>query len=135
MAAIGSGAADVVDRRRGVGDAIREPVGFVDRGRDEPRGRRGRPESRAQLATFAIGDDRERADRDHHRVARPDLHERLRLTAWVEVNGNDELVVGERILLHADEKLVERHPPRTADAGHLDVRALHEQRRQRVSRR
>ena len=41
----------------------------------------------------------------------------------------------ERVLLHADEKLVERYAPRTADAGHLDVRALHEQRRQRVARR
>ena len=45
MTAIHSGAADVVDRRRGVGHAIREPVGFVDRGRDEPRSRRGRAES------------------------------------------------------------------------------------------
>ncbi len=84
MPAVGGGAAHVVDRARGVGDAIREPVGFVDRGRDEPRGRRRRPEGGAQLAALAIGHDRERADGDHHRVARPDLHERLRLTAWVD---------------------------------------------------
>ena len=37
-----------------------------------------RAERRAQLAPLAVGDDRERADGDHHRVPRPDLHERLR---------------------------------------------------------
>ena len=53
----------------------------------------------------------------------------------VDVNRDDELVVPERIPLHADEELVERHAPRAADAGHLDLGALDEQRRQGISRR
>jgi hypothetical protein len=75
-------AADVVDRpprRR------RDPrtVDFVDQGGDERAVGADDPRA-AQLATFAIGDDARGADRDHHCIARPDLHERLRLSAWVE---------------------------------------------------
>ena len=44
----------------------------------------GRAERRAQLAALAVDPDGERADRDHHRVPRPDLHERLRLPARVD---------------------------------------------------
>ena len=46
--------------------------------RRRARDRACRAERGAQLAALAVDRERERADGDHHRVARPDLHERLR---------------------------------------------------------
>ena len=76
--------------------------------RDEPCRRRRRAEGGAKLAALAVGDERERADGDHHRVARPDLHERLRLPARPNEHARDQLVVRERGPLDADEELGER---------------------------
>ena len=63
--------------------------GAVTRPHDRPR----RPERRAQLAALAVGRERQRADRDHHRVARPDLHERLRRARGPHADRHHELVV------------------------------------------
>ncbi len=76
--AVARRAAHVVDRRRGGGDPLGERVGLVARRGHEHRTRRRRAERRAQLVA---GRDGERDDRDHHRVARADLHERLRRAA------------------------------------------------------
>jgi hypothetical protein len=51
----------------------------------------------------------------------------------VDVNGGDQLVVGERVALRAHEKLRQRQAARPAHARDLDLGPLDEQRRQRVT--
>src|SRR3954454_4314600 len=103
MAAVSGSAANVVDRARALGDQIWEAVGVSERRRDEPHGRRGGAERGSQLATVAVDLEGERADGDHHRVPRADLHERLPAMARLDSNADDELVGGERVLLHAEK--------------------------------
>ncbi len=135
MAAVLGGAADVVDRARCRGDPLGELARVVERRFDQSGDGSGRSERGPHLTTLAIDGEREGADGDHHRVARSDLHEGLARAARLDQDCDDELVLGERVPLDADEELGERDRPRPADARDLDLRALDEQRRQRVSRR
>ena len=125
--------ADVVDRARRRCDPLGKRLDVVQRRRDEPDDWSGGAERSAHLAALAVGDDGERADRDDHGVSRSDLHEGLRRAARRDVRGQDELVVGERVPLDADEEVLERHAARAAHARDLDLRALDEERRQRVA--
>ena len=77
----GAGAAHVVDRARRRGDLLGKGVGVVQRGGDERRHGTGRAEGGREHAALAIDAECERDDGDHHRVARPDLHEGLRAGA------------------------------------------------------
>ena len=52
-------------------------VALLERSRHEPGHGPCRAEGGANLAAFLVDRERERDDRDHHRVARADLHERL----------------------------------------------------------
>jgi hypothetical protein len=99
---------------------------------DETRDRARRAVGGAQLV--AVHDQRERDDRDHHRVPRPDLHERLPRAGHREPDGDDQLVRLQPVALRADEELAQRHRARAARRSELDLRAVDEQRRQRVSR-
>ena len=91
------------------------------------------PNDGPQLAALAIGHDGERADRDHHRVARADLHERLRLAARLDEHRDDQLVRLEGVPLHADEELLESDAAHAAHARELDLGVLDEERRERVA--
>ena len=77
---------------------------------------------------------RERADRDHHRVARPDLRELLRPARGRHPHRRDQLVVGEHVALGPDDEVVDRHAARPAHRRQFDLRADGVQRRQRVAR-
>ena len=82
---------------------------LIERCRDQACDRPGRSERTTQLVALSIGHERERADRDHHRVPRPYLHERLRLPARRDVYAENQLVVSECVSFRADEELVEAH--------------------------
>ena len=56
-------------------------LALAERRRHEPGHGARRAERGAELAALAVGHERQRDDRDHHRVPRPDLHERLRSPA------------------------------------------------------
>ena len=94
MATVGGRAANVVDRARRLGDRLGKLRDVVERAGDEPDDGSSRAERRAQLAALAVDRDGERADRDDHRVPRPDLHEGLPSAARTDVGGDDQLVVG-----------------------------------------
>src|SRR5205823_8145107 len=95
----------------------------------------GRAEGSAYLLAFLVDAERERAHRDHHRVPRADLHERLRSAARLDVHSDNQLVLGERVALRADEELRKREAPRAAHARDLDLSALDQQWRQSVAGR
>ena len=80
---------------------------------------------------------RERADRDHHRVARPDLRELLRPAARTGIHtAAISSSVGEHVALRPDDELLDRHAAATPRTRlHLDLGAARVQRRQRVTRR
>ena len=133
MAAIGSRAANVVDRARGVRDEVGEVGARVDRRGHERRHRPRRAVRRPELTAFPVGEDGERADGDHHRVPRPDLHECLRLAARVDPDRQHELVLRQSVPLRAEEELRQRQRAHPADAGDLDDRVLHQERWVRVA--
>ena len=137
MATVGGAAADVVDRARRLGDHGRAASAASASGTvtslavtaAEPNAARTSP-------ALGVDDDRERADRDHHRVSGADLHEGLRGRRSASAcTGRDELVRLERRPLHAEEELVERQGAHAADARELHLGALDEERRQRVAGR
>ena len=91
------------------------------------------PNDARSSSALAVGDDGERADRDHHRVPRPDLHERLRRrpTArpgrpMISSSGSAAFRFG------PTRNSRERQRPDAAHGRELDRRPLDEQRRQRV---
>ena len=122
----------VVDRGGRVGDLLRERICLRKRGRDEDGPRTRRSERRSQLPTRREG---ERADRDHHRVARPDLHERLRCLRGAQPHGGDQLVGLESGLLDAGDELGETDAALSADRDAFDLGTLDQQRRQRITGR
>ena len=108
MTPIGGRAANVVDRARRTGDLLRERPCVLDRRRHEPRhGGRG-AECRPQLTPLAVDHERQRADGDHHRIARADLHEGLRLPGEPNAHAGDQLVRAKCRALRAEEELLER---------------------------
>ena len=109
-----------------------ERLRLSERTRDQPGDRAGGSERRTQLVPLAIGDDSKRADGDHHRVPRPDLHERLTPARRLDQHGRDQLVRLGGISLRADEKLLQRQRPYAARGRELDRRQLDEERRKRV---
>ena len=123
MAPVAGGAANVVDRRgaaatsspkrvsaaSGIGAPPCQAGRLVElarRGSPRPRApgaASGRP-SRCRVPTRARGEverERERADGDHHRVARADLRELLRAARRGDEDGRDQLVGGEHVALRA----------------------------------
>src|SRR5205823_6600054 len=135
MTAVAGGAADVVDGARRLRHPVRQLLGLVERCRDHPRHRAGRAEGGPDLADLLVHAERERDDRDHHRVPGPDLHERLPRPRRTDAHGDDQLVLGEGIPLRADEEVPQRQRPRPTGARKLDLGAVDEQRRQRVAGR
>ena len=103
--------AHVVDRRGGGGDELRQRSGLLERTGDEPGDGTARPERRPDLAAPAVGDEGERGDRDHHRVPRPDLHERLRSARRRDAHRDDQLVRRGRVPLRSDEERAEGQGP------------------------
>ncbi len=135
MPAVGRRAANVVDRARRLRHPVRYLARLVERGADERRHGSGGAERDADLAAFTVDRERDRGDRDDHRVPRSDLHERLPSAGRLHAHGEDELVGGEGVLLRAHEKRLERQAPLAARACDLDLRLLDEERRKRVARR
>src|SRR5207302_11084647 len=64
----------------------------------------------------------------------PDLHERL-AAAGLDGDAEDELVLGEVVLLRAEEEVLERQAPLAAHAREVYLALADEERRQRVARR
>ena len=106
MATVGGGAADVVDRARALGDEVREAVGLVQRRRDErarsARPTRTRPGSRpAPRSTWRASEQTEMTIA----FRGPTFMNVCRPRARVDPDADDELVGGERVLLHAEQEL------------------------------
>ena len=115
MAAVGGGAAHVVDRARGGGDALRGSDSASASGaRHERRAPAPADPNAARSSPRSVDPSASEHDRDHHRVARPDLHERLRPARRRHVHRDDQLVRRERVALRADEELAQRQRPRAA---------------------
>ena len=121
VAPIGRGATDIVDRTRSSDHALGDRVGLCERHPDQRRYRCRRAERGANLSAFAVHLESERADGDHHRVARSHLHEGLRRGARCEPDRRDELVVLERVALDPEEERLERKRPSSAHACDLDA--------------
>ena len=135
MAAIGSRAPDVVDRARGVRDEVGE-VGDGQRAAPSRAPARSRRAVRRPELHRARGrQDGERADRDHHRVPRPHLHERLRFPARVDPGPPAPARPCERVALRAEEELGQRQRPRPRGCSPISTTASSDQqRRVRVAR-
>ena len=87
----------------------------VERAGDEVLGRArpprrggGRAEAGADGARVVVDRERERADGDHHRVARADLRELLAAARGRHVEGGDQLVRLEHVALGAGDELLDR---------------------------
>ena len=135
MPSVGRSSPHVVDWARGGRDPLRKPAQLRESRGDEPRHGPGRPERRPNLIALSIDRQRQRDDGDHHRVPRPDLHERLRPAANADSDADDELVLRQRVPLRPGQELGERHRPLTANTCQVDDRLADQQRRQSVAGR
>ena len=125
-------AAQVVDRRGAGGREAAELMELVQgrrRGGIAPgndrravglgldRAKHGRPdgaERHADAMALLVELQADAGDRDHHRVARPDLRERAGAGRALELDADDQLVGGEARVLGADQELI---PGDAARAG------------------
>ena len=71
---------------------------------------------------IAIDGQRQRDDRDHHRVARAHFHERLWPGRGSDEDGDDQLVGSKRVPLRPDQELRQRDATLAANARELDDR-------------
>ena len=125
--------------RRGRPRTLRRPA--TRRRRPRPRARAppsGATDPSATRTERVIGSSLEAQarDRDHHRVAGPDLRERTRAVDRAPPSAQDQLVGPERGPLRAEQELVPRHRSAPPSGRHqLDVGVVHREHGKRVAGR
>src|SRR5438477_144302 len=152
MAAVRRGPADIVDRARSGADEaaelLRDRVGRTPRafpshlvedahgeslrvdGSDDRRPAGSEPD--ADALPSAIDYEREARDRDHHRVARTDLHERLRGASVVPLRRDHELVWSPHAALRTAHVVDEPNASLALPRAEHDRRIERREDRQRV---
>src|SRR6266508_5919769 len=116
MATVFGRAAHVVDGARSFSHLVGKRLDLVESARDE---RRNRSRGTEGCTEVTVDTHRERDDRDHHRIAWTNLHEGLAALAGVDGDAENQLVVGERVLLRTDEEVLQRNDSLASHAREL----------------